>query len=192
MGPLSGYLGSACTHASVSFDLWSYDPGATGVAAADVLVIPSAADAVFEFLQTGTGWTQPIGAATSGSIGFRGTGIIGGTRLYLGFGGFSGTTGGVTLITDMCIGSTLPGCIGGSLPAPISSYNVAGLPPVILSEAFYPLAASVDILTTFTIEGGDDGAGLSTFESGFYAVPEPSAALLAAAGLAALALIRRK
>src|SRR5438309_601762 len=70
---LSVYLGSSCTSSGVLFDLWSYDPGFTGVPSTSVLVIPSVAGPVFEFLELGPGWTQPAGFSTSGSIGFRGT-----------------------------------------------------------------------------------------------------------------------
>ena len=191
-GPLFGYLGGSCTLAGVVFDNWSYAPGATGVPATSINVTPSAAGPVFEFLEVGPGWLQAAGATTSGSIGFRGTGSNVGTRLYLGFGGPTGATGGVTLVSAICLNSVLAGCAGGTLKPSISSFNMGGAPPVILSESFYPLAASADILTTFTITGGSAGAGLSVFESGLYAVPEPRTTMCLALGLAVIVAVRRR
>ena len=190
-GPLSGYLGGSCTLSGVVFDNWSYAPGATGVLATSINVTPSVAGPVFEFLEMGPGWLQAAGGATSGSIGFRGTGSNVGTRLYLGFGGPTGAKGGVSLVTAICLNSLLPVCAGGTLKPSISSFNTAGSPPVILSESFYPSAASTDILTTFTITGGSAGAGLSVFESGLYIVPEPGTFSFLAVGFGVLGSVTK-
>jgi hypothetical protein len=101
----------------------------------------------------------------------------------------------VTATQDLCpdglFGGGVPlGC--PTAPATLISF-LTELDSLLAAEAGFAAAGFLDVFTDVAIDGGLEGsAGLGSVRLSFGTVPEPSTALLCAAGLALLARSRAR
>ena len=186
MGTLDTYLGTSCTAHGIDFSGWSYSADGTAVAASAITVIPSVANANFEFTVFGGGWAAGVGVTRTPSIFFSGTGLSVGSRLFLGSSTTSGT-GTVLATLDACVGDLFAGGCTGPTP---SLSNGPPFGPV--TNSFGGSFTPVDLQLIMRISGGTDGEALiNSVQAGLFSVPEPRTVSLVAVALALAALRKR-
>lgn len=187
IGALDTYIGTSCTAHGIDFSGWSYSAGGTSVAASDITVFPSVANANFEFTVFGGGWAAGVGVTHTPSIFFSGTGPSVGSRLFLGFGTTSGT-GTISATLDECIGDLFAGgCTGTTTSLFVTP---PGIGPV--TNSFGGSFTPVDLQLNMTISGGAGGEALiNSMQAGLFTVPEPRTVSLVAVALALAALRKR-
>ena len=184
---LAAYVAGPCEHFGITFSPWSYSAGTTGVAATDVLVMPSVTGPVFEITYFDpVGWAVGPGGSTAVTFSFLATGTeaVTGSRFLLG----GGETSGIVGVMDECFdGLLLSAC---SLPAIKRTLGVSSPIEFIFdSNSFGPGASTIDVAITMTLSGFSGGSNFTSIQAGFTGSPVPEGSTFWLGGLLIAGLI---
>jgi hypothetical protein len=185
---------SGCNVSNIQFSAFAVLPGLTAGTTVDparVSVTPggSAANPALSFTLNRT---ATAGESFEFFIKFSVSNSLSGISLGLTPPAVSGDAA-VAAVLDVCPGGLPTG--GGPFDCPASPsslllFAINGS-SLLSNSASFPISTPSDVLIDLTVDGGTSGsATLGSATVGFVSVPEPSAGLLMAMGLAALALWR--
>jgi hypothetical protein len=194
IGPGGCSIGDEIAYFGFSFAVVSSGGGAIPIAAADILMTPTAGDFLTSLAFSSSGFSVTGNESVTYRIGYT----IDPHPILYGFEDFMDVSspvfpGSATITTDLCIGAAFTGisCLGPGVPDSVQVFHAGTTSQLSDSTNFTPTAV-LGVLHTIVLAANGASADFNGVTSSTTITPEPATWLLIGSGLFGAGLLRRR